>query len=387
MKLKTITLAAAMIAMASTAMAETQGVTDNKIIVGSHSDLSGPLAIGGVPATNGLKMRFDEVNAAGGIHGRMIEFLVEDAQYQVPLAVRATNKLVKKDKIFAMIMGTGTPQNLAAMTVLDKAGIPNLFPLTGAGSMYKPLHPTHFSIYVSYQDQAAGALSYFHRKMAVKNICIQSVASDYGQEIVEGVKETAKKLGINISLHGTHKVTETDFAGAATAIKNSGCELLMLGTTIKDTITLYGTLRKLGWDKPIVGNMVPYLQLIAEAGNGVTEGLYLVSPYRIADFEDGDEWRAKFLATYKKRFGKHPNVFAQAGYIAGDLFVKAVEAVGANLTVESLIAAIENIQNYQDPFGGPKLSFSASKHGGGDALVLVQNQSKVWIILEDDLPY
>lgn len=387
MKRKITALVAAMIASAGIATAETQGVTDDKIVIGSHSDLSGPLAIGGVPSINALKMRLDEANAAGGVHGRMIELLVEDAQYQVPLAVRATNKLVKKDKIFAMIMGTGTPQNLAAMTVLDKAGVPNLFPLTGAGSMFNPLHPNHFSLFVSYQDQAAGALNYFHREKAVSNICIQSVASDYGQEIVEGIEEAAEELGVTILLHGTHKVTETDFAGAATAIKNSDCELLMLGTTIKDTITLYATLRKLGWDKPIVGNMVPYLPLVATAGDGATEGLYLVSPYRIAEFDDGDAWRANFLTTYRERFNDHPNVFAQSGYLAGDLFVKALELAGPDLTAESLSAAIETIQNYQNPFGGPSLSFSPTKHGGGDALVLVQNQSKVWTMLESDLPY
>ena len=61
-----------------------RGITADTIVIGSHTDLSGQLAIWGVPLVNGMRMRFDEVAKAGGIHGRTIKFLVEDSQYQVP---------------------------------------------------------------------------------------------------------------------------------------------------------------------------------------------------------------------------------------------------------------------------------------------------------------
>ena len=56
-----------------------RGVTATTITIGSQNDLSGPLAIWGVPLTNGMRMRFAELNDAGGVHGRKIEFIVEDA--------------------------------------------------------------------------------------------------------------------------------------------------------------------------------------------------------------------------------------------------------------------------------------------------------------------
>src|SRR5262249_34928482 len=79
--------------------AETGGVPKTEIVLGTHSDLSGPAAIYGVSATNAIKMRFDDVNAAGGIHGRKIRYVVEDTQYQVPRAVQAGNKLVQRRQI------------------------------------------------------------------------------------------------------------------------------------------------------------------------------------------------------------------------------------------------------------------------------------------------
>ena len=94
---------------AAPAPAETQGVTDDAIVIGVISDLSGPLASGGVPNVQGLRMRIEEANAPGGVHGRMIDLRVEDMKYDLTLAVRATNKLVKRDRIFAMISSVGTP--------------------------------------------------------------------------------------------------------------------------------------------------------------------------------------------------------------------------------------------------------------------------------------
>ena len=72
-KLTTTVLAGAMaLGMAAPAIAETQGVSDTEVVIGSVNDLSGIFAAVGVPAVNGANMLFDEVNAAGGVHGRTI---------------------------------------------------------------------------------------------------------------------------------------------------------------------------------------------------------------------------------------------------------------------------------------------------------------------------
>src|SRR5579883_944744 len=71
----------------SAAAQQVRGVTKNEIVLGMHTDLSGPAATYGVSSSNAVKMRFDEVNEAGGIHGRKIKLIVEDTQYQVPRAV------------------------------------------------------------------------------------------------------------------------------------------------------------------------------------------------------------------------------------------------------------------------------------------------------------
>ena len=83
---------------------QTRGVSSSEIVIGSHTDLSGPVAIWGVGSINGARMRFEEINKNGGIHGRKIKFVVEDTQYQIPRAIQAANKLINRDEIFAMLL-------------------------------------------------------------------------------------------------------------------------------------------------------------------------------------------------------------------------------------------------------------------------------------------
>ena len=70
-----------------------------------------------------------------------------------------------------------------------------------------------------------------------------------------------------------------------------------------------------------------------------------------------------------------------------NLMLIALEYAGRDLTVDGLIAGIEQITEYNDIFGGPTLSFGPDKHAGGDGFVLVQSQGGDWVVVEENLPY
>ena len=367
-----------------------QGITDDTIRIGQVSDLSGATAVWGVPATNGTRMRIEEANAAGGVHGRKLELIVEDGQYQVPVAVKASNKLLNRDRVFVMIGNMGTPMNNAMMPRQLRMGVANLFPVTAAVSMYEPLHPMKFSYYVSYRDQARGGVRYFTEKTGSTRVCLQTQATDYGQEVELGYEQAVEELGLESVYLGRHKVTETDFVGTVTRLKNSGCEILFIGTIVTDTIQLYTTVRKAGWDVPVVGNMVVQHPLIAEAADGGMEGLYSAGPLVTPDYEaigDADDWRRDWYDRYVERFGEQPNAQAQVGWVTTDLMIRAMEAAGRDLTTEKMLVELEKIRNYEDPFGGPTLSFGPDKHQGSDSLTLSQIIDGAWVVLEENLPY
>jgi len=367
-----------------------RGVTDDTITIGSHTDLSGGLAIWGVPLTNGQRMRYDEVNAAGGVHGRQIKLIVEDSQYQMPLAVKATNKLLNVDNIFLMVGSMGTPMNIALMPKMFEVDVPSLFPLTAAVQMHEPLHPMKFNYFVSYRDQIRGGMAHMVQERGIKTVCVQAVANDYGHENEVGFEQAVEELGLEVAYRGQHKSTETDFIGTITAIKNSGCQMLVLGPLVKDTILIYSAARDAGWNAPIISNMVSYVPEVASAADGALEGLYAAASFYVPDFAAevaAGSWIGDWYKQYVDAFGEEPAPQSVIGYVIGDLIVRSLEQAGPDVTVEKVLAALESIDRYEDPFGGPTLSFSPTKHQGGDYLNLYQVQGGKWVTVEENIPF
>src|SRR5258706_3806403 len=156
---KTLAIAAAAASLgALPAAAQTRGVTATEVLLGMHTDLSGVAATYGVSSSNGVKMRFDEINDAGGINGRKLRVIVEDQGYQVPKAVQACNKLINRDKVFAFVGPLGTPMNNACFKEQFAVGVPNLFPLSAARSMYEPYERLKFYGPASYVDQVRAGI-------------------------------------------------------------------------------------------------------------------------------------------------------------------------------------------------------------------------------------
>ena len=89
--MRKLVVAAALALGAPIALAQVQGVSKNEIVLGTAQDMSGPAVPFSKPAVNGMKMRIDEINDAGGIHGRKLKLVVEDHSYDPKKAVLAAN--------------------------------------------------------------------------------------------------------------------------------------------------------------------------------------------------------------------------------------------------------------------------------------------------------
>ena len=166
--------------------------------------------------------------------------------------------------------------------------------------------------------------------------------------------------------------------------------MLVLGSLVKDTILLYSAARDAGWEAPIISNMVSYVPEIASAADGGMEGLHAAASFFFPDFEfeiSTGTWVGQWATEYKKKYGEDPAPQSVAGYVIGDLIVRALEQAGSDLKLENVLAAIEGVENYEDPFGGPSLSFSPTKHQGGDYLNLYQVVDGKWIAIEKNLAY
>lgn len=369
----------------SGASAQTRGVTNTQVTFGMPTDLSGVAATYGVSSSNAVKMRFDEVNDAGGVHGRKLRVIVEDQAYQVPKAVQACNKLINRDKVFAFVGALGTPMNNACFKDQFAAGVPNLFPLSAARSMYEPYERLKFYGAASYVDQIRAGIDYFYKK-GKRKICVMYQDTDFGKEILVGAEEQAKKLGIKIVEATAHKPTDQDFTAPITKLKAAGCDLIALGTIVRDTIVPYATARKAGWaDVTFLGSAASYDLVVGKAPG--MEGFFTMGLTEMP-YADSDNPKVKaFVEAYKKKFNIEPNIGAVYGYVAADLTIQGLNNAGKNLTLDSFIAGLEGIKNYHDIFNGPPVSFGPNIRQGANSSFLAEVKGGKWTRVTQPLGY
>src|SRR6201996_2487106 len=176
-----------------------EGISASEIVIGTHQDLSGPIKMWGVPVSNGLKMAAEEINAAGGVQGRKIRLIVEDSGYDPKRAVLASQKLIERDKIFAMIGPMGSPTVLAAQDILFDAGVLQLFPLTAAEFTFKfdpnkPQERLKFNNLLPYVESTRAALKYMMEAKSFKKPCIMHQDDEYGRSVLQGFNEQLAEM-------------------------------------------------------------------------------------------------------------------------------------------------------------------------------------------------
>ena len=363
--------------MASAAQA-TQGVTDDEIVIGSNGDLSGIFAAFNVGAIKAAQQVFEEVNEAGGIHGRKIRFVVEDHGYQVPKAVQNFNKLVNSDQVFAMILNLGTPHNIAGFPIMASKEVANVGPLTAARQMLEGDIAFKYAGFSSYYDQLRAGVEYLAGETGAKEVCAMYIPSDFGLEIQQGAKEEAEELGLTWAAETTHKPDEQDFVGSIQKLRDAGCDIVATALGVRQTIVAFGTAKKLGWtDVSFIGSSAGFNTAVAKVPEGVTEGYYAAAGW--VDFEDRldvpevKEWADKYQAFA----GQPADTAAQLGYSAAKTLVMALEAAGEDLTSESFRTAMEELK-YDDVVNDVPIDVGAD-HQGGNLIIISKIDGGKWV--------
>jgi branched-chain amino acid transport system substrate-binding protein len=380
LKLGFIAAALAALAIAApAAMAEQQGVTKDEITLGSIQDLSGPLAGFGKQARLGMMLAVDEINEQGGLNGRKIKLLVEDDGYDPKKSVLAAQKLVNQDKIFMMVGHIGTAQNLAAMPVQFEKNVINFFPITAAREMYEPFHRLKYSFAATYYDQMRITLPGLIKEKGVKKICTIYQDDDFGLEVLRGAEAALKTMNMDFTEKTSYKRGATDFSSQVSKMQSSGCELVVLGTIIRETIGTIGTARKLGFSPIFLGSSAAYTDLIHKIGGKAMDGLYATMTVQNPYLDEASQPIRFWANKYKTKFNEDPTVFSVYGYIIVNTFANAANKAGKNLTTDSFIKVMDSLTVEPDIFGAARSTFTATKRLGSDASRLSQIQDGKWV--------
>ena len=385
MKLKLTFLATlALGAGLATAQSPAPGVSKNEIVLGTIQDLSGPLAGYGKQIRMGMQMRVDEANEMGGVHGRKIRLLIEDDGYDPRKAVLAAQKLVTQGNgIFAMVGHLGTAQNIAAMPVQFEKNVINFFPITAAREMYEPLHKLKFSNAATYYDQMRIAAPRLMKDRNLSKACVIYQDDDFGTEVMKGAEAGLKTIGKEFVEKTSYKRGATDFSSQVARMKAANCDLVVLGTIIRETVGTMAEARKTGFNPLFVGSSAVYTDLIPRLGGKLTEGLYATMTAQ-HPYLDSAEQPIRFWANkYKTRYNEDPTVFSVYGYGNMDAFLKTAFKTGPQLTTDAFVSTLERMTFNRDMFGTAELTFGPNKHLGNQFSRLSQITDGRWKVVSD----
>ena len=377
MRFKT-TLALATLALSSGVSMAQQGVSKTEISLGSIQDLSGPIAALGKQAPLGMLLRVDEINEQGGINGRKLKIIVEDSAYDPKKAVLAAQKLVNQDKIFMMVGHIGTAQNLAAMPVQFDKNVINFFPITAAREMYEPFHKLKYSFAATYFDQMRNATPKMVKEKNIKKVCTMYQDDEFGLEVMRGGEAGLKAIGMEFAEKTSYKRGATDFSSQVAKMKSSGCEMVVLGTIIRETIGAIGESRKTGFNPLFLGSSAAYTDLIHKLGGKAMDGMYATMTVQNPYLDEASQPIRFWANKYKTKFNEDPTVFSVYGYNIIDIFAKAAQKAGPNLSTESFIKVMDTMVVPPDMFGSAEATYSATKRLGSDASRLSQITDGKW---------
>jgi branched-chain amino acid transport system substrate-binding protein len=369
-----------------------QGISADEIVIGTHQDLSGPIKVWGVPVSNGMKMAVEEINAAGGINGRKIKMVLEDSGYDPKRAVLASQKMVERDKVFAMVGPMGSPTVLASQDVLFDAGVMQLFPLTAAEFTFKfdpakPQERLKFNNLLPYVESTRAGLKYMMELKGFKKPCIMYQDDEYGKNVLDGFNQQLEVLKVQPASVTSYKRGVADFSAQIAKMKADGCDMVLLGTVIRETIGAMTEAKKLGWDVTFLGATPTNVLEVPALGKEAVEGLYAISAFEIP-YEDTAKGKVKdWLANYKKMFGTDANTQAIIGYNAVTTFAFYANKAGKDLTGQKLMDALESGAEFRDIFNSPPTKFSKTNHLANTITQVQLIKNGRWVLVKDNLMF
>lgn len=375
--------ACALAAQPVVAQFTTQGVTDDEIVIGTHMDLSGPIKSWGVPATNGMTLAVEEINARGGVHGRKLRLIVEDDSYDPKKAVMQTQKLIQRDKVFAIVSAMGSATTLAPMPLVQRAGLLHLFPITAAAFTFemdpaKPEDRLKFNMFSPYYDTMRLGIKYVVENRKSKKPCIVYQDDEMGKNFTDAYEHQLKDMGIAEGTKVSFKRGATDFNSQVARMKADGCDMVALGSVVRETVGILTVAHKLGWKPDFVVSSPSYVPDLHELGKEVAEGVYGVGQTQIFYPDTATGEVKRYIESYRAKFGTDPNLQSVTGYNGAMVFAHFAELAGKDLTTEAMIEALESGKQFQDIFNGSPVSFSKDNHLGVKAALIAQIQDGRW---------
>jgi ABC-type branched-subunit amino acid transport system substrate-binding protein len=326
------------------------GVSDTEILIGEVLMLSGPASFIGKSAAAGSKLAIAEINANGGIHGRMLRGIYEDDGYVPARSVTAARRLLDVEEVFAITGTTGGSGVTAIMPVLEEAGVPTIVHVAPNPNVLKPhRRPNVFMIGPDYDLAAMVGIRHLVEEKGLKDAKygVLYQEDDYGKSVLAGYNQAMEKFGLTSVAELPYKRGAKDFSAEALKFKEQGIDVLYLGTVISEAAGIMSELRRLDMNPTIIGNWAAGLPITIKLSAEAGYDFYFTDYYAAASDPAG----AALMELARKHLSEEDvaslSRYGVGGYVAIKVLATALEACGRDVTRACVIEQLGAVKGLE----------------------------------------
>lgn len=320
---------------------EPSGGGGDEIRIGVVHPLSGPVAAYGKGSLSGVKMRVDELNAAGGVGGRKIRLCVEDDKGDSTAAVNSFTKLVGSDKVVAVIAPVTSTCTLALRAKAKEFGIPTISP-TATNDTVTLNH--NFMFRACFNDSFQGRIvaNYAANDLGVRKAAVlKDINSDYSKGLCANFARAFKAAGGEVAAEEGYQQGDTSFGAQLKKVKDSGAELLFVPGYPPEVPLIIKQAKALGLSARLCGADGWDNDAVLGGSGDHIAGSFLVGAFAR---EDARPVVQKFVAAYTEREKAPPDTFAALGYDTMSLLAEAMNKGATSAAIREGLSGIKGFE-------------------------------------------
>ena len=368
----------------------TNGITDEEIIIGSSSALTGHAGFLGTQYIHGSLAYINEINANGGIHGRKIKLITYDDQYDPEKTVAYTQKLILDDRVFILFDYVGTPTSIRIIDMVQEAKVPVLGLFTGAEELRTPFRPYIFNVRASYYQETEAAVDYFVKKFGFKRIAVFYQDDAFGLAGLRGVEIALNKYELKPVATGTYFRGTEDVGNAILTIKNSNPEAIVMIGTYTPLAKFVKVYKEQGFDPYFYSVSFVGADAFASelSGKGINTSDKIIVTQVVPDPYEASGVYLKAVNDYRELTAKYfpedkPNYVGLEGYANAVILIRVLNEAGEELNRDTFIKTIESLKDYSIGMGNP-VNYGKNDHQAFDRVYFSRLNNGRFLLFDPD---
>ena len=347
---------------------ESLGLTEDRILFGQSAALSGPARELGRNMRQGIMAAFDEVNAAGGVHGRVLELQSLDDAYEPEDAIVMTRHLIEQEQVFALIGAVGTPTSRSATPIARRAGVPYIAPFTGAAFLRDDEWDNIINLRASYNQETEEMVARLTEDLGITRISVMYQNDSFGRAGFRGTVAALERRDMELTSIGIYPRNTTAVKTALLDLRQGDPEAVIMIGAYEPVARLILWARRTGMDAVFMTvSFVGSNALAQELGpDGAGVLVTQVVPFPEDDSLPVVHSYLEALASHDP--GAEPGFVSLEGYLAGRMVIAALQECGAEVDRSCLLDRLIDRGDFD--IDGFELQFGDGDNQGSDEVFL-----------------